>query len=471
MKVYVPRDYQRALQRFAVDSPRCQWWAGTGVGKTVTWLSTFDELRMFGDASRLLVVATKTIATIVWPEELKKWENFQHLSMAVAVGTPDERLAAIRRRADITVINYDNLPWLVETVGEHWPFDMVIPDESTKLKNLRIDPRVSSKGKAFDRKSGGSSRAFSLASVAHKKVRRWINGTGLAAPNGLIDLWGQAWYVDGGRRLGRTFTSYKERWFNSIQLDAYRSILRPTSFADGEIKDRLRDITLTVQAKDFMDLPEILINRILVPLPPKARRHYDEMEQEYFTEIDASEIDAVSAGSRSMKLRQLASGIVYDVDQNPVTAHTAKIDRCEDIVEELAGASVVIVYQFVPELELLKKRFPGGKAFDKRAWAEFRAGQLQLLFVHPASAGHGVDGLQEYCCDMIIYSQTWDLEHDHQVIERIGPTRQASSGRMRDVRIHRLIGQDTIEEEMVERIETKMSVAESVALAMKRRFR
>lgn len=470
MKVFVPRDYQRALRDFALDNARCQWWAGTGVGKTATWLTVIDMLRMYGEVRHVLVVSTKTVATLVWPEEIRKWLNFEHLTMAVAVGTPEARVKALRRRADITLINYDMLPWLVEVMGDEWYFDMVIPDESTRLKGLRIDTRVGKKsGDPFDRRSGGGMRAYALGKVAHRKVRHWINGTGTPAPNGLIDLWGQAWFIDGGKRLHRNFTAFKEAWFNAVRVDTYQTILRPTPFADAEIKERLVDITLTIEAKDYMELPALLINQIKVPLPPDARKHYDEMEQSFFTAIRGHDILAVNQGAKGMKLRQLASGMVYDADHTHVIAHEAKLDRCQDIVEELNGASVVITYQFVSDVQMLQKRFPQARVFDRASWAAFKAGELQLLLVHPDSAGHGVDGLQEYCHHMIVFSQTWDLEKHTQVIERIGPTRQASSGHMRDVHVHLLIGENTVEEEMVERLETKASVEESLKLAMKRR--
>lgn len=470
MAIWLPRDYQRAMRDAALDNPRFQWWAGTGVGKTSTWLAVIDTLLTFDEVRHVLIVSTKNVCTIVWPQELQKWESFRHLTMAVAVGTPDQRVTALKRRAQITCINYDNLPWLAETLGDQWFFDMVIADESTRIKNMRIDVRVSALGKEFNRQSGGSSRAYKLATVAHKRVRRWINGTGTPLPNGLVDLWGQAWYIDAGQRLGRTFSSYKERWFNSIRVDTYQYIVKPTDFAEAEIKAKLADVTLTVDAADYMDLPPIQHNHISIPLPPKAWQHYREMEKEFFTLIESRDIEAVNSGAKGMKLRQLASGAAYHDDEaNFVETYDGKLDRCEDILNELNGGSLIIAYQFKSDLARLKKRFPNARTFSAANKEAFRRGEFPLLLVHPASAGHGIDGLQDVCHHMVVFSQTWNLEEFIQVTERIGPTRQVSAGFWRTTFIHLLIGENTIEEDMVDRIESKASIQDAVKAAMKKR--
>lgn len=469
-KIWTPRDYQRAMRDFALDSPRTQWWAGTGTGKTSAWLAVIDLCLMFGDVTHVLIVTTKNIATIVWPQELQKWENFSHLTMAVAVGTPEQRMAALKKRAHITCINVENVPWLMEALGDHWFFDMVIADESTKLKNMRIDTRVSKLGREFDRKSGGSVRAFELGRVAHKKINRWINGTGTPLPNGLLDLWGQAWFIDAGARLGRTFSSYQERWFNSVRVDTYKTIVKPTPFAEEQIKGRLADVTITIDARDYMDLPPIEYNVISVPLPPKARSHYREMEKDFFTQVQEHEIEAVSSGAKMMKLRQLASGAAYHDDEaNFVEVFGGKLDFVEDILGELNGGSLIVAYQFKSDLARLQKRFPNGHVFNAKNKDAFQRGEFPLLFVHPASAGHGIDGLQDVCHHMVMFSQTWNLEEFEQVIERIGPTRQVSAGFWRTTFVHLLIGEDTIEEEMYERTQSKASVQDAVKAAMKKR--
>lgn len=480
MTYRTPRDYQRDSRDFGLAVPRFNLWAGTGTGKTSTGLDIFDHRRFFDGVQHLLVVSTKRVARHVWPREIRKWENYAHLSCAVAIGTPDERIAACRQRASVTTINYDNLPWLVEKAGEGWYWDMVLADEASRLKNLRVDVRVGKvSGKEFLRKSGGSSRAMELARVAHKRVRFWGNLTGTPSPNGLIDLWGQQWYIDAGQRLGRTFTAFQGRWFRQVKIgdDAFTYILEPWPHSEDEIKNLLKPITLTVDAADFFDLPPTLVNRISIPLPERARKHYREMEQEFFTEIQNNEIEAFNAGSKSMKLRQLASGAAYlaeddGSDTKPwVTVHDEKIDALQDIVDDLAGKPLVVAYQFKSDLARLKAAFPKGRYFDdsEKTLNDFVAGRIPILFLHPTSAAHGIDGMQEHCTDIAWFSMTWNLEEFQQTNERIGATRQVQSGHYREVRIHLLIGENTIEEDMVDRVESKASVQDAVKAAMKKR--
>jgi len=473
MTVWAPRDYQRAARDFALDSPRVNLWMGTGTGKGSTGLAVFEHLRFFGEANKLLVISTKRVAQHVWPAEVAKWENFAHLTVATAIGTPDQRLAALQADANITTINIDNVPWLIDTIGEHWPWDIVFADESSKLKNLRIDTRVSTTGKIFLRKSGGSERAQRLAKIAHKKIRRWLNLTGTPASNGLIDLYGQAWYLDAGQRLGRTFTAFRSRWFRQIKLgDAFAFRLEPWPHADAEIKAALSDITLTIEAKDYFDLPPTVVNVIPVRLPPKAYEHYREMEKEMFTEVEANEVEAFNAGGKSMKCRTLASGSAYTDDKGTfVVTHDEKIEALRDIIGDLAGEPLIVAYQFKSDLDRLRKAFPEGRYFDDSpaTLADFVAGRTPLLFLHPQSAAHGIDGMQDHCRNIAWFSMTWDLEQFEQANERIGATRQVQAGHYRTVFVHLLVGVNTIEEEMVERVKSKASVQDAVKAAMKKR--
>jgi SNF2 family DNA or RNA helicase len=473
MNLYVPRDYQRALRDFALDRPRCNWWAGTGTGKTSAGIMLYDHLRTFNEVEKLLVVSTKRIAKGVWSREVDKWWNFRHLSVATAIGTVEQRRKALFMDADITTINYDNLPWLMDTVGDHWPWDMVIADESTKLKGLRIDLRTSPSGKTFMRKSGGSERAMRLARVAHKKVRRWVNLTGTPAANGLIDLWGQAWYLDAGQRLGRSFSAFQERWFRSVQVgsEAFQTKLEPQPWADAQIKQALQDISLTIEAKDYFDLPPTIVNRIPVTLPPDAYDQYQQMEAEFFIQVSGQDIEAVNAGAKSMKCRQLASGAVYSADGQTFGVHDAKLEALGDLIASMNGEPLIVAYQFKSDLQRLQKAFPQGRYFDdkKSTLEAFCAGRIPLLFLHPASAAHGIDGMQQACRHICWFSMTWNLEEYEQAIERIGATRQVQSGTYREVYVHLLLAEDTIDQEMIDRIETKASVQDSIKAAMKKR--
>ena len=479
---WIARDYQRSIRDFMFDIPRANIWAGTGVGKTSTALFTYEQLRLFGEVDRLLVISTKRIASMVWPNEIKKWGGLEHLSMSVAVGTASQRLAAIRQKTNICCVNFEVLPWLVDTVGvENWPWDIVIADESTELRSLRIDLRKSSTGKEFLRKSGGGIRAAKIAQVAHKKVRHWYNLTGEPAPNGLIDMWPQCWYVDAGAALGRTFTAFQERWFRQVRVDDYQFKLEPTAYADPQIKEAIKPYTITIEAKDYFDLPPTLINKVYVQLPKAAREKYREMEKEFFTKVQKLiesgatevEVEAFASGGKSIKCRQIASGaVIHDSESGEwVEIHDEKIEAARDIIRDLNGAPVLIAYEFKSDLARLKKAFPKAVYFDDnpQTLADFCAGRIPVLLLHPKSAAHGIDGMQKVCRDVIWFSQTWRLDLFRQLNERVGAMRQVSEGFYREVRIHLLIAEDTVEDEMVWRVDGKGTVNDALKMAMKRR--
>lgn len=477
--IYTPRPYQYLISDFVVDHPRGNVYASMGTGKTSSIYHAYDRLRMFGEAKRLLVIGPKRVAKNTWPREVEKWkESFGHLSVAAMIGSEDERLAAGRMKADITTINYDNLPWLVEKAGTQWPWDMVVADESTRLKGLRVSLQ---KGKKKDGSAGkeyirgqGSSRARALADVAHKRVRRWINLTGSPAPNGIVDLWGQMWFVDGGFRLGNSFDAYSDRYFRAVRGSEGYSRIEPMPFSQKLIEDKIRDCCITIDAKDWFDIKDPIERVVNVQLPPAARRQYNEMQKELFTQIrngDKNEdVEAFNAGGKSNKCLQIASGnVYYDDKKNWVKVHDEKIEALRSIVEETNGEPLLVRYTYKPELERILAAFPRAKFFNDKLQTEeaWNRGEYPMLVTHAASAGHG-SNLQDGGRILVDYSQGWDLEQDEQIIERIGPTRQLQSGHDRAVFRYRIVAEDTIEETAVlPRIKYKMSVQDSLKAAMK----
>lgn len=471
--LFTPRPYQKLIGEFVLDHPRCNVWCGMGMGKTSESIAIFDTLRLFGEASRALVIAPKRVALSTWPDEIKKWhESFGHLKIVAAVGTSAQRLDAIKSKADITCINYENLTWLTETVGEHWPWDIVIADEATRLKSLRITLQTSSKGKQFIT-GQGSVRAKALARVAFKKVRRWVNLTGSPAPNGVQDLWGQQWFIDAGQRLGSSFTSYKDRWFRTIPNASGFTQIEPLPFAQKQIEDAIRDVTITIEAKDWFDI-RLPIERVIgIDLPPKARTIYDDMERKFFAEIDVHDVEVFNLAGRSNKLLQIGSGacIVDTESKQWVAIHDEKLEALKSIVEETNGEPLLVSYQFVSERERILKAFPKARTLDDdpRTLTAFCDGKIPMLVVHPASAGHGLS-LQQSCRTLVDFSTGWNLEYDEQVIERIGPTRQLQSRFDRAVFRYRIVANDTIEAmSVLPRIKTKASVQDALKEAMKHR--
>lgn len=457
---FAPRDYQRAIVEHIAGLERCNVWAGMGTGKTVSALTALDALTLVDEPFPALVLAPLRVAASTWPDEVRKWGHLHHLHVEVGAGGVGPMRAAVRHNADVVTMNYDNVAALVEHLGDHWPFRTVIADESTRLKSFRL-------------RQGGV-RAQALGKVAHRHVRRWVNLTGTPAPNGLRDLWGQAWFLDAGQRLGRTFNAFENRWFQAKQVGASRFArqLIALPHAQAEIEDRLRDLTITVRAGDFLDLPPLVENTIEVELPATARRHYRELEREMFTVLaGGTEVEAFSAAARTMKCLQAANGALYTDDQGSwKELHDAKLDALASVIEESAGSPILVAYHFRSDLARLQRAFPAGRTLDTdpRTQAAWNAGQIPLLFAHPASAGHGLN-LQDGGHILVFFSLNWNLEEHEQIIERIGPTRQAQAGHNRPVYVHRIVARGTVDELVLQRLQSKASVQSVLLEAMKGR--
>ena len=481
MTKFVPRPYQHQIRNFIFDNPRCNVFASPGMGKTSSTVAAFAELKLFGEAKKLLVLAPKRVAESAWPAEREKWrESFGHLTMASAVGTAEQRLAALRSNPDILTTNYENVEWLLGQCSGHWPFDMVVADESTRLKGLRVSLQP---GRA--RKDGttgeshlrgqGSTRAKALAHIAHKHVRRWVNLTGSPAPNGVVDVWGQQWFVDGGRRLGNSFDAFSQRWFRAVPGSSReQQRIEPMPYAQEQIQALLAQTSITVDARDWFDIQQPIEKHILVDLPPRARKMYDEMQRELFTWIGEHPLEAFSAGTKALKCLQIASGsVIHDTEGAWAPVHDEKIEALKSIVEETNGEPLLVAYQFRADLERILKAFPKARTLEKdsdRTIRDFQAGKLPMLVVHPAGAGHGLD-LQHQCRTLVDYSTGFNLEYDEQVIERIGPTRQAQIGKKCAVFRYRIVARDTIEQTVViPRLTSKATVQDAIKAAMKKPF-
>ncbi len=445
--------------QFIADHERCNIWAGMGTGKTVSTLTALQGLSLVDDPFPALVLAPLRVATSTWPSEVEKWGHLNRLRVRAATGSVSQRTHLVHGHlADVVTINYDLLPWLVEHLGPLWPFKTVVADESTRLKSFRV-------------KQGGK-RAQALGKVAHKHVKRWVSLTGTPAPNGIIDLWGQQWFIDGGQRLGRSFSAFEDRWFRIKRAPGqqYGGEISLMEGAQAEIEQRLSDCTLTVRASDFLDLPPLIENVIEVDLPPTAMRHYRELQKEMFTVLAGGhEVEAFNAAAKTMKCLQAANGALYVDDQGSwKELHDAKIEALKSVVEEAAGAPVLVAYHFKSDLARLQRAFPQGRQLDAdphtvQAW---NAGTVPVLFAHPASAGHGLN-LQDGGNIIVFFGLWWDLEQHEQIIERIGPTRQAQSGYNRPVYVHRIMARGTVDQLVLARLKTKASVQSLLLEAMK----
>lgn len=455
----VPRPYAALMTQHILDNPRCALFAFMGAGKTNATLLAIDELLFAGKIRKVLILAPLRVARSTWPEEAQKWKQLSHLSVQPIVGTQAERRAALNSGADIFTMNYENIPWLVETLGDAWPFDMVVADESTRLKSFRL-------------RQGGK-RAAALKSVAHLKTARWVNLTGTPAPNGLMDLWGQTWFLDQGQRLGRTFSAFVNRWFRARPgSDPRYPVLEPVAHAQDEMQALLKEVCLTLDAKDWFDLDAPIVNTLYVDLPPKARKHYREMEKELFTSIAGNEIEAFGAAAKSMKCLQMANGAAYINETNDEweVIHDEKLKALESIVEEASGAPVLVAYDFRSDLHRILAHFPGARALDKQpsTIADWNAGKISMLIAYPGNAGHGLN-LADGGAILVYFGHWWNLEERQQIAERIGPVRQKQAGHERPCYIYNIVARDTVDEQVIERIETKRDVQAILLDAMKRR--
>lgn len=399
------------------------------------------------------MIAPLRVAQSTWPDEAQKWDHLRSMSVVPILGSVAERRDALKKPAQVNTINYDNLVWLVDhwvNADGPWPWTTIIADESTRLKGFRLRQ--------------GTKRARALASVAHRYVKRWVNLTGTPAPNGLLDLWGQQWFVDRGERLGMTFRAFSDRWFYKHPSGFG---LIPHKTAQAEIESRLSDVCLTV--KNGLPVDKPIVSTLTVDLPYSAREIYRRMEREYFAYLqNGDQIDAANAAVKSGKLLQLANGAIYtDEEGNWKEVHDAKIQMLESVIEEASGAPVLVAYHFRSDLVRLRKAFPKARVLDKdpQTIRDWNAGRIPVLLAHPASAGHGLN-LQDGGNILVFFSINWSLEEHEQIIERIGPVRQKQAGHNRPVYVYYITCDDTIEDAVMQRLLHKRSVQDALMSAM-----
>lgn len=455
------RDYQRRAVRHILTHPRCAIWASMGMGKTLTTLTALAVLKSFGElspAAPALVVAPLRVASTTWPDECRKWSHLG-LSCAAAVGDPKQRTAALKSGADVIATNFESIPWLVRTCGADWPFACIVVDEASRLKSFRL--------------RGGSMRARALSTVAFRSPR-FIELTGTPAPNGLLDLWGQAFFLDRGKRLGTSFLQFTTLYFRQVRCGASAFAMRyePHKGAAEEIQGALSDLALSIRAEDYFPTDAPIVQDIQVSLPPAARKLYSQLESSFFADLEAlgigeGEIDVANAAARSGKCLQVAAGAVYREDGTWESVHDAKLEALRSVVEEAAGEPVLVAYHWRADAARIKAAFPQAVELDKRPetvrrWNE---GKIPLLLAHPASAGHGLN-LQDGGRRMVLFSPWWDLEQHLQILERIGPTRQMQSGHPRAVFVHRLVAADTLDSAVLDRLDGKASVQAALLAAV-----
>lgn len=464
-KEFIPRPYQRQILSHVVNHKRTAVWCGMGMGKTVSTLVALRAMSWYEPEPVFpaLVIAPLRVAVSTWPDEIRKWAILDDLKVVTITGKEPERIRALQTKADIYTVNYDNLPWLVDackSLGLGWPFTTVVADEATRLKGLRLKQ--------------GTKRAKALMSVAMREGTRFIELTGTPAPNGLLDLWGQLYFIDKGARLGRTFSMFRERFFRPQQVsdDARAVKWVPYSWAQKYIEDLLKGVCISLKAEDYFDIEEPIKSTIYVNLPDKSLSIYKKLQDEMVADLgEGDTVEAVNAAAKTLKCLQAANGAVYvdGKDGEYKVIHDEKIKALDSIIAEAAGMPVLVAYNFKSDLDRLRKAFPHARVLDKdpktiRDWNE---GKIPILLAHPASAGHGLN-LQDGGNILVIFGHDWNLEYYQQIIERIGPTRQAQAGHPRAVFIYHIVAKGTVDEIVMRRRETKREVQDLLLEAMKK---
>lgn len=450
-KDYNPRPYAELAMAHLVEHERCALWAKPGMGKTVITETFIKGLHAWGETHPVLVIAPKRVARDTWSTESVKWNHLAGLDVAQILGTEAERLNALRLDRPVYTTNYENLPWLTEKVGTKWPWQTIVADEATKLKNFRLGGAKNVRSKALGR-------------VAHRFAKRFIELSGTPAPNGLLDLWGQLYFIDAGARLGRTFTAFRDRYFYPEQtMDKSGSVYltwKALPASEELIMAKVKDVALTLDPKDWFPLKEPVVNNIYVDLPVKARAVYDEFEKEMFAQLRAgTNLEVHNKGQVSMKCRQIANGAVYYEGKQWALTHEEKVDALEELAEATGSEPLLVAYEFKQDKAIILDRFPD--ALDIAQEAEMQAakhGHGKIWLCNPAAVAHGIDGLQACCNNIVFFSLTWNLELHDQVIERVGPMRQFQIGHEEPMFIHYILAKRTVDGVMRARLTSKAGV-------------
>lgn len=436
-------DYQERCVDWIKVKRRCGLFVSMGLGKTVSTLTAIADLQDACMVERVLVIAPLRVANSVWPEEPKLWSHLRHLRVAAVTGTERQRLASLHKTADVYVTNRENVVWLVKHYGDRWPFDAVIIDESSSFKSP-----TAKRWRALKRV------------LPHTEYMILLTGT--PSPNSLLDLWAQHYLIDCGAALGKTYTGYKQRFFESDYM-GYNWTPRDGS-ADA-IHALLENRCISMCAEDYLELPERIDLAEHVQLPTKTLEQYRQFERDLLTELDdGEELEAMNAAVLANKLLQFANGAIYTDDQgNWTELHKAKLDALDDIREANPGENVLVAYNFKSDLARLRKRFPDAVVLDKdpdtvRRW---NRGEIGMMLAHPASAGHGLN-LQGGGALCVWFGLNWSLELYQQFNARLH-----RQGQDRPVRIIHIVVDGCIDERVMSVLEQKSATQDALIAALK----
>lgn len=397
------------------------------------------------------MIAPKKVAESTWAREAEKWDHLQLLRISTVLGSATKRVRALNTPADLYIINRENIPWLVEYYKNAWPFDMVIIDEFSSFKNH-------------------NSKRFKSLKWVRPHIKRIVGLTGTPAPNGLLDLWAQVFLLDGGERLGKTISGFRERYFEPDQRNRDRVFsYAPKNGGEEAIQKLIGDICVSMKAEDYLELPDLIFNTVPVVLDKKGQQSYEKLEKEMLLEVDESTIDAGSAAVLTNKLLQLCNGAVYDEDRNIINIHDSKIEAFNELIEGLNGKPALVFYNFQHDKERIKKSLAKTNLRvrelktpqDETDWNNR---EIDILLAHPASAAYGLN-LQKGGNHVIWFGLNWSLELYQQANARL-----YRQGQTEKVIVHHLTVAGGVDEDVAAALENKTSTQDQLMNALKARI-
>lgn len=435
---YEPHEYQRYAINYIEDHPFAAVLLDMGLGKTSVTLTAIADLLFDSfEVHKVLVIAPLRVARDTWSAELQKWDQLHHLTYSVAVGSEADRKAALTKKADIYIINRENVQWLIEKSKLPFDYDMIVVDELSSFKNHQ-------------------SKRFKALMQVRPRIKRVVGLTGTPASNGLMDLWAEFKVIDMGKRLGRFITYYRQEYFvpdamNGQIVYSYR----PKPGAEQAIYRKISDITISMKSMDHLKMPELISSEYRVYLSPDEQDAYDEMKKQFILDLPDGEISAANAATLSGKLSQMANGAIYDDAGNTVPIHEQKLDALEDIIESANGKPLLVAYWYQHDLERIMKRLhdrhiPFSRLDDSTSIRRWNNGEISVALIHPASAGHGLN-LQSGGSTLVWFGLTWSLELYQQTVARLWRQGQTAE----TVVVQHIITKGTIDDRIMKALSQK----------------
>lgn len=429
---YRPHSYQEYAIKYIESHPVSALLIDMGLGKTSITLTAISNLLYDSfEVEKVLVIAPLRVARNTWTDEIKKWDHLSYLSYSKVVGSEEERLTALRRKADIYIINRENVDWLVNKSGYIFDFDMVVIDELSSFKNHQ-------------------SKRFKSLMKVRPMIKRIVGLTGTPSSNGLMDLFAEFKILDMGKRLGYFIGQYRSAYFRPDKMNGpVVYSYKPLANAEQAIYEKISDITVSMKANEYLKMPELVTGNYVVELSDSEKKQYDGMKKSLVLETVDGEITASNAASLSNKLCQLSNGAIYDDEQNIVEVHSRKLDALEDIIESMNGKPLLVAYWYRHDYERIRGRFSVREIKTDNDISDWNEGKISVALIHPASAGHGLN-LQQGGSTLVWFGLTWSLELYQQTNARL-----YRQGQKNTVVIQHIITKGTIDEQILKALQRK----------------